>query len=542
MAWIPLSRVTDLETLTKRLTVEVSRPTDAAYGDWEEFVDPNTDDRYEDISVRCYSLARPGYIGVPRVFAMKEFKHLRFLRAYVHGEARPDLVPQTIEARNATQERFFRDIEALSAGADSADAFVLAPTGVGKTAGALRAIQADGIPTLIVVHTNRLKDQWLGSTVLRQGMRYFWGAEWVEHNVGIAQQNVCDFRDKLVVVGLAPSLVRRVYPRDFYRHFGRIIFDEVDVLATPSLMRIMGMFPARIRIGMSATRRRDNLQKIISLFLGAAKVTTTLHTRTPTVYVHEFHATDTRLNEHSEGAMINSLVRLPERNRRLAELVVRKYEAGRNIVVMSDRINHLQGLQRYLLDRANIPENHVGLFVGKYWTGEYRVTVSWKEDGRNRRYVAPRTFVRRHQANLHAAEYVVQHDLAGQCKVNVYKDMYQPTEDEYNHMKRTCRILLATYQIFGRGLDAPHLDCGIEGTPRGDIRQAMGRIGRDPNNPRVPEWHSINDIICPPKPTMFAPDPKPYALFLDKAKARVLSYQHHKARVVHVAARREDAA
>jgi hypothetical protein len=79
------------------------------------------------------------------------------------------------------------------------------------------------------------------------------------------------------------------------------------------------------------------------------------------------------------------------------------------------------------------------------------------------------------------------------------------------------------------------MDTGVEATPRGDVRQAIGRIGRDPRNPNNPEWHSLVDIIVPP-PTgnPFDPPSEPYAYFIDKAAARLSSYHHHNARIVEV--------
>lgn len=546
LAYVPVDRVISLAKLRERLTITVTR---SEFSQADTFDDPLADilpdngGEAQTFTVCCYDDKRPGYIGLPRPFARATFPGLRYVQTFSAGTPQPELFPATIQPRDALQATFMNDLIRVNDQPGAVDAFVLAHTGTGKTVAALNLIQHDGIPTLVLVPSNRLKEQWLGNTNLGQGMRFFWGDTWVDRHTGIVQQDRCDFSGKLVVVALVHSIARRDYPTDLYRYFGRVIFDEIDMMATPGLVRSMNLFSARVRIGMTATRRRDNLQTAINFYFGAVQVSSSARTRRPTVYTHIYAQRDCRLDESSEGTLINSLVRLPQRNQRLLGLILRKYEDGRNIVVLGDRVNHLQSLRDRVV-ASGTPEQEVGLFVGKYWAGTFKVTISFQQLGK-RRHTSPQTFARRREAQQYAQQWIeckrVDGVDIGDPRVKVYKHMYQPTEAEYNYMKEHCRIILATYQIFGRGLDAGHLDCGIEATPRGDIRQPLGRIGRSPTNPRPPEWHSITDMIVPPRESMFDPDPKPYAYFLDKAKVRLLSYRHHDARVVNVPPRDNNA-
>lgn len=120
------------------------------------------------------------------------------------------LFPKSIAPRDDDQREFMRAI----VGAMRADPGpwgtqiqICASTGSGKTVAALNAFAEVGANSvLVIVHRNRLKDQWLGSISEKKGMRYFWGTDWVNKHVGVVQQGECNYRGKLVVVAMAPPL------------------------------------------------------------------------------------------------------------------------------------------------------------------------------------------------------------------------------------------------------------------------------------------------------------------------------------------------
>lgn len=540
LAYVPLASVPDVEGTKQQLTVEAKRRvgSNSLDGFFHAGVAEENDDQWETVRSECYDLSRPGYIGLPRAFAEKKYAHLEFKQTFACGATpRPDLIPQTIEPRNDLQRDFMDQLVAVNNQPGPVNAFIMASTGTGKTVSALRLIANDGVPTLVLVPTNRLKEQWLGSVRERNGMRYFWGGDWVDRFAGVAQQDRCDYQGRLVVVGLVHSLARRNYPVEFYEHFGRVIFDEIHMMTTPFLMAALRKFPARVQIAMTATKRKDAFQNVVNFFFGPVKVRSTLRTTTPTVYIHTYTRTQ-RLNEYSEGALLNSLVRIRDRNQRIARLVREKYQEGRSIVVLSDRVEQLMQIRNFIAD--TIPLDTVGLFVGKYKTDLLRAHVPYYDQKQQqaKRHFPRLVFRDARQAEIYVKYWALAHPKAffswDEIKLKQYE--HQPTEDEYNWMKSNCRVLLATYGIFGTGMDVPRLDTGIEATPRGDVRQAVGRIGRDKNNLFAPEWHSFVDMIVPTAPVgrFFGEQPKPYRYFIDKARARIASYSFHNARIVNL--------
>ena len=56
-------------------------------------------------------------------------------------------------------------------------------TGGGKTVSALALIRELGTPTLVIVHTNRLKEQWRGVPGEKSGMRFFFGDNFADNYV-----------------------------------------------------------------------------------------------------------------------------------------------------------------------------------------------------------------------------------------------------------------------------------------------------------------------------------------------------------------------
>jgi len=45
-------------------------------------------------------------------------------------------------------------------------------------------------------------------------------------------------------------------------------------------------------------------------------------------------------------------------------------------------------------------------------------------------------------------------------------------------LTKTCRIVLATYQMCSTGTDVPHWDTLVMATPRADVKQSVGRVLR----------------------------------------------------------------
>jgi hypothetical protein len=74
----------------------------------------------------------------------------------------------------------------------------------------------------------------------------------------LLEKNLCEWQGKPVVIALANSLAARDYGEDFYKYFGVVIADEVHRGASPTWWKAIKSFPARLRIGLTATPRRGD--------------------------------------------------------------------------------------------------------------------------------------------------------------------------------------------------------------------------------------------------------------------------------------------
>lgn len=199
------------------------------------------------------------------------------------------------------------------------------------------------------------------------------------------------------------------------------------------------------------------------------------------------------------------------------------YARDRVCVVLSDRTDQLVELRRRLL-HMGMPEKELGMYVGKYRTGRRKAIVRFKNKIIGK-------FVANNQSQLdRLVEDFTAHlrKLARKGKdwnfdfklSTTYSDEeFKPSEDDYRRMAESCTLFLATYGIFGVGLDIPRVDMGVEASPRANVVQPIGRLLREHPGKPQPEWYSIRDTITPT-----SGGGEPYSLFISQAMARRKSY------------------
>jgi superfamily II DNA or RNA helicase len=128
------------------------------------------------------------------------------------------------------------------------------PTAAGKTFIALKAIKILKTPTLIVVPTLDLVDQW------RKRVRDCLG---VEPGVVAGGESVI----RMITVSTYDSAYLRA--AQLGNRFMFIVFDEVHHLASPGYIQIAEMYIAPYRMGLTATyERADQRHSLLSLLVG----------------------------------------------------------------------------------------------------------------------------------------------------------------------------------------------------------------------------------------------------------------------------------
>lgn len=141
---------------------------------------------------------------------------------------------------------------------------VRAPTGSGKTTAAIAAIAASQLPTIVLVWTSGLVDQWV---------------ERIHAELGIPTDDIGIIgggKEKWapITVSMQQSLARsKPKLNKAKKLFGSLVCDEVQKFAAGTFLDVVDKFPAAMRIGFSADeRRKDEKQQLIYDMFGRVMV------------------------------------------------------------------------------------------------------------------------------------------------------------------------------------------------------------------------------------------------------------------------------
>ena len=308
--------------------------------------------------------------------------------------------------------------------------FLESAPGSGKTVMGLKMISQLKRTTLIVVPKSDLVTQWKDRILGTDKIPPF--TDLKESDIGIVEGGRCDYVGKKVVIGLIHSVVlKRIATPQFIKNFGVVLFDECDSSLPPkTFSSASGMFPAKYRIGMTASATRaDGLHVIfedsLAQFRIRCKNTKTL---TPSVLLHKFQGSSGHIPSYLKdiqrrGVLISNLAKNPVRNDLIADYAFKSFSSGRVTLIMSDRKDQLKSIKDTLVRVYKIDSRKIGYFVRSI-------------DGRLLK------------------------------------------KEEKDRSANSATIILATYGMMSRGTDIPRLETLILGTIRSDMRQTLGRIER----------------------------------------------------------------
>jgi superfamily II DNA or RNA helicase len=313
--------------------------------------------------------------------------------------------------------------------------------GRGKTVMALEIARRLGQPTLVLVHSEMLMDQWIlriSKGDPEQGIPAF--LPWAK--VGTIRGPKADSgTDYDFVVGMAQTIARRDFPSELRRSFGLVITDEVHVYGCDMWRNAITEFDARYRLGLSATPdRRDGRVYVFVNHIGPVAVTLDASSMRAKVYVQKRstkYETKTVQAYGKGGPMfslakfINVLTEDEDRNAAIIKVVTDGYAHGRRTFVLTDRVEHAKRLLE--LASTTIPVEEMLVYTGK-------------------------------------------------------------TKTKDSHLRaKTAKLILATYQYAATALDLPTMDTLILATPKKDVRQALWRVARDSEGKRQPVVVDIVD-------------------------------------------------
>ncbi len=134
-----------------------------------------------------------------------------------------------------------------------------AAPGWGKTVATCAIIAELQVPTLVIVHKEFLMNQWRDR--IQEFLPYA--------KIGFCQQESCDFKGNHVVLAMVHSLSGKKYPREFYTWPGLVVTDECHRIGAATWSVVPSQFPARWRLGITATpRRKDGADKVFFFQIG----------------------------------------------------------------------------------------------------------------------------------------------------------------------------------------------------------------------------------------------------------------------------------
>ena len=296
------------------------------------------------------------------------------------------------------------------------DGILSLQTGGGKTVCALYIASQLKLPTLVLVQSGFLKDQWVERI-----------AEFLPRaRVGTVQGETMEVEGMDIVVGMLQTIALRELPPKLFERFGLVIVDECHHIASEAFSQAVPKLTSKYMLGLSATpERKDKLMYVINWFLGPLLYQSNVADKIDekvNVEVYEFDGDEAHnaIIYNNAGVMfsslmVNKVVENMERNRMLISILVDVMDVDRQILVLSDRVEHTKTLFEMLPPEL------------------------------------------KEQAGI----------LARGMKPNV--------RDEFCKSKK---ILLSTYQLVKEGFDVASLNTLLMATPRPDINQIVGRILR----------------------------------------------------------------
>lgn len=259
---------------------------------------------------------------------------------------------------------------------------LVAPCGAGKTVMACFIIVERKQPTLIIVHTKELLNQWKERIIQYLGIP--------SDQIGV----IGDGKETIgtVTVGMIQTLCKRNLS-EINKYFGQIIIDECQHCPASTFLDVVSNFDSYYMLGLSATPyRRDKLTKLIFLTLGniVAKIEEfdlqEVGARIkPKIIIRETSFDYNYQGDNDYQPMISALVEDSARNRLIAsDISLEAKENDNYCLILSDRKAHLdnlafllkcQGVQCEILT-ADIPKKKREAIIKQFDDGSLRIILA----------------------------------------------------------------------------------------------------------------------------------------------------------------------
>jgi len=313
---------------------------------------------------------------------------------------------------------------------------VKAATGWGKTVFACALFADLGVPAIVFVQRDNLMSQWI-----KAFEKFLPQAEY-----GVIQGPRCEFSGKHIAVAMMQSFYDHDYPPTLFAWPGLLFFDEVHRVGAPTFSTIPGRFPARWRVGLSATpKRKDGADDAFLYHIGPMIHAGDLAKLKP--YIKRIYTRFRVLGsgidpeDVSDSLLFRWMMHNSARNLLIVNTLLDAVKAGRRILILSKRLKHLDILENLFV--------HV-----------------WKQDND-----------------------IADIPSLGRCVGGVKGAKLDEAKE--------AQVIFATYQFAAEGFDVPPLDTLFLVMPTSDAEQAVGRILREYEGKKVPIVVDFRDDAVP---------------------------------------------
>jgi superfamily II DNA or RNA helicase len=325
----------------------------------EEIIDPETNQLVGTRPRELYLWdENRHHIIVPREF-LAEQQYPEFPFEFV--DHRPQSFPEVDIEDNITL-RDGDQIEAFQALLENYSGTLNLACGKGKTVLALKLAATLRIPTLVVVNTTALLEQWKDEIEEHLGV----------NSVGVIQGETVDWKEHPITIAMVHtlSLHREEWPMDFRLWFGLVFYDEGHHMSAPVFVRSADLFFGK-RYSLTATAKRiDGLEAIYQHHLGKV-----IHRNLEQELIPEtvFHKLKWEFDNRNKPLIMDSSmeVSLPRvrtylggldwRNRLIYQDIRLDLASGRNILVLSHSVDHVNRLAEIVRER---PDANAGIITG----------------------------------------------------------------------------------------------------------------------------------------------------------------------------------
>lgn len=239
--------------------------------------------------------------------------------------------------------------EALAAWWPHKSGIIVAPCGSGKTAIGLTAALHLPTPALVLVHTGDLLRQWKER------------AEALGIEVATVSEGNGPVRARLVVATMQTlSMWPRRQLAEWGAGFGLVICDEAHHVPCATLTDVLYELPGRYRLGLTATpTRADGLTPILLGHMGPirAEVSRKALAAAGAIIVPRCERIATAWEPDAEADYVQMVTDATEDDRRniqIADLAATAAQAGRHVLIQTERVEHAKALSRLIGDRHGL--------------------------------------------------------------------------------------------------------------------------------------------------------------------------------------------